>query len=157
MKNNILGFLIEKKTASAELQIPKPAVHRLRATLPWNYIRCRSRGSSVERFCNLQFGSRCFFYMKFLMYIFINSHFITSNILQMKHAETEFFFTSTGWKQPAEQNRGHSLHLTLTSEARYMVYHTASAAGCGHDYAGAGCFPLKVIKNNAWHIVFLGV
>ena len=42
-----------EKIAPAELQIPKPAARRLRATLPWNYIRCRSRGSSVERFCNL--------------------------------------------------------------------------------------------------------
>ena len=52
-----------KKWLPAKFQIPKPAVHRLRATLPWNYIRCRSRGSSVERFCNLKFGFPPFFSM----------------------------------------------------------------------------------------------
>ena len=50
-----------KKIAPADFHLPKPAVHRLRAKLPWNYIRCRSRGSSLERFCKLEFGSAIFF------------------------------------------------------------------------------------------------
>ncbi len=50
-----------KKWLPAEFHIPKPRARPLCATLPCNYIRCRFRGSSVEHFCNLKFGSRCFF------------------------------------------------------------------------------------------------
>ena len=45
-------LLYIEKIASAELRLAKPAASRLNATVPWNYIRCRFRGSIVEFFCN---------------------------------------------------------------------------------------------------------
>ena len=53
--------IIIKKIAPAKLWIAKPAASRLRATVPWNYIRWPPCGRTVERFCNLEFGSAIFF------------------------------------------------------------------------------------------------
>ena len=43
-----------KKLFPVDLPIPKPQTRLLHASLPWNYTRCRSRGSKLECFCNRQ-------------------------------------------------------------------------------------------------------
>ena len=60
-----LHAFMYKKWLPAEFHLPKPGARPLCAKLPWNYIRCRSRGSSLERFCKLEIGSRYFFNMQF--------------------------------------------------------------------------------------------
>ena len=66
-KKNAFNY---KKSLPAEFHIEKPGVHPLRAKLPCNYLLCRLRGSSLERFFNLQFGLRDFLVSIYFSYIY---------------------------------------------------------------------------------------
>ena len=48
--NGVKITLYDKKLAPNRVRISKPAVHRLHASLPCNYILCRQSGSSPECF-----------------------------------------------------------------------------------------------------------
>ncbi len=55
-----------KKQLPPNSVLQKPAVNRLNAEVPWNYIIGRLAAALQSFFCNPEFGSRCFFILDYI-------------------------------------------------------------------------------------------